>query len=399
MNSWKRPWRELWKKNTQVTQAQGRAPRPEAAANPSVLHDMARTWWWPPALAAHCFGNPSAAAVAERPDSMKALDAVGQRGGGSEAEAPAPLRAADVRALCEGGSQDACLAYGLMAMEGQAGVKQDMQHAADVLRRNCDAGNANSCFFVARLYDGVVGLDGRGLPRSPAQAASHYRRACDGGVGQACFNFAQMLDQGKVPALAGGGGSDRQLQRRVAKFFSLACGHGVAKGCVNLGVMQLDGIAGAASREGDAVKVFRGACQMSEGAGCAFAADVAAAKGDPASRAEAAQLYYEGCRLAHARSCMAQGHMLNQAAADAVADGSVKGEHAMHAKARAIMFFRRACELGDAQGCRRFLKSRDALKVLDTRSEDEKAWLNVTPEEGSEVRSPASLQQAVYGAK
>merc|ERR1712091_713146 len=115
---------------------------------------------------------------------MKALDAVGQRGGGSEAEAPAPLRAADVRALCEGGSQDACLAYGLMAMEGQAGVKQDMQHAADVLRRNCDAGNANSCFFVARLYDGV---------------------------GQACFNFAQMLDQGKVPALAGGGGSDRQL--------------------------------------------------------------------------------------------------------------------------------------------------------------------------------------------
>ena len=33
----------------------------------------------------------------------------------------------------------------------------------------------------------------------------------------------------------------------------------------------------------------------------------------------------------------------------AATDGSVKGEHAMHAKARAVMFFRRACELGDAK--------------------------------------------------
>lgn len=43
--------------------------------------------------------------------------------------------------------------------------------------------------------------------------------------------------------------------------------------------------------------------------------------------------------------------MLNQAAVAAVKDGNVKGEHAMHAKARAVMFFRRACELGDAQVC------------------------------------------------
>lgn len=32
------------------------------------------------------------------------------------------------------------------------------------------------------------------------------------------------------------------------------------------------------------------------------------------------------------------------------------------------------------QSCQRFFKSHDALKVLDTRSPDEKPWLNVTPE-------------------
>jgi len=71
----------------------------------------------------------------------------------------------------------------------------------------------------------------------------------------------------------------------------------------------------------------------------------------------------------------------------------------MHAKARAIMFFRRACELGDAAGCNRFFKSKDALKVLDTRSPDETSWLNVTPEIADDAgpRSPESLQKAVYG--
>ena len=37
-------------------------------------------------------------------------------------------------------------------MEGQAGVKQDMQHAADVLRRTCDAGCAYTFRLGAVIY-------------------------------------------------------------------------------------------------------------------------------------------------------------------------------------------------------------------------------------------------------
>ena len=47
-----------------------------------------------------------------------------------------------------------------------------------------------------------------------------------------------MLDEGKVHADANAS-SQKRLDGRVAKFFALACGHGVAKGCVNYGVMQV----------------------------------------------------------------------------------------------------------------------------------------------------------------
>jgi len=50
--------------------------------------------------------------AADRPDSMRALDQVA-KSARTDAE---PLNAASVRARCEGGDQEACLAYGLMAV-------------------------------------------------------------------------------------------------------------------------------------------------------------------------------------------------------------------------------------------------------------------------------------------
>ena len=100
-----------------------------------------------------------------RPDSMRALDEVtAAMSGGSE-----PLKAADVKAKADDGHTLARLAYGLMLMEGQAGVRQDMQSAADYLRPACAAKNANACFFLGLMHDGLVGVDGRGLPRRPAE--------------------------------------------------------------------------------------------------------------------------------------------------------------------------------------------------------------------------------------
>jgi hypothetical protein len=55
--------------------------------------------------------------------------------------------------------------------------------------------------------------------------------------------------------------------------------------------------------------------------------------------------------------------MLSAVAADAVENKSATSEHALHAKARAVMFYRRACELGDPKGCSIYRKSPEGLKV------------------------------------
>jgi hypothetical protein len=55
--------------------------------------------------------------------------------------------------------------------------------------------------------------------------------------------------------------------------------------------------------------------------------------------------------------------MLSAVAVDAVENKSATSEHALHAKARAVMFYRRACELGDPQGCSIYRKSPEGLKV------------------------------------
>jgi TPR repeat protein len=109
------------------------------------------------------------------------------------------------------------------------------------------------------------------------------------------------------------------------------------QGCVNYGVMLLDGSAGAATADSSAaLKLFQHACRLAEPAGCAAAASTllnraggfsaasnssevnSAAATDSAAAAEA---FYEGCRLGHAGSCVAQGRMLSAAAARAVEKG------------------------------------------------------------------------------
>ena len=65
-----------------------------------------------------------------------------------------------------------------------------------------------------------------------------------------------MLDEGKVHADANAS-SQKRLDGRVAKFFALACGHGVAKGCVNYGVMQVRACMRQVRRESDASTMAR----------------------------------------------------------------------------------------------------------------------------------------------
>eukprot|EP00293_Proteomonas_sulcata_P020550 CAMPEP_0184298278 /NCGR_PEP_ID=MMETSP1049-20130417/9109_1 /TAXON_ID=77928 /ORGANISM="Proteomonas sulcata, Strain CCMP704" /LENGTH=330 /DNA_ID=CAMNT_0026608357 /DNA_START=274 /DNA_END=1266 /DNA_ORIENTATION=+ len=304
---------------------------------------------------------------------MKALDELTKPDGKG-----GKVNFANIRQRCVEGDNAACLAVGLMHMEGSGGAKQDLQAASDTMRKLCSGGGQpKACFYLGRIHDGMVDSNGRGLPRNAFEASTHFKAACDGGVGEGCFNFAQMLDQGRVPGQEKDQ-KNHKHQKRIAKFFRLACEKGIAKGCVNLGVMHIDGT-GVPANPNLAFRFFRGACDLGVGAGCGFAADLIQQEMVQADKSQAAELYYEACKIGHSKSCITQGKLLSAAAAKAVEDGTATGEHALHAKARAIMFYRRACELADAKGCKLFFQSKDALKMIDTRNDDEKSWLNVTP--------------------
>ena len=291
----------------------------------------------------------------QRPDSMRALDeasAALARPGSAE-----PLTAGDIKAQADTGHTLARLAYGLMLMEGQGGVQQDFQAAADYMRPACAAENGNACFFLGLLHDGLVGLDGRGLPRRPAEAGRFYRNACDYGAAQGCYNFAQILDRPRAaprtppgappaamsaaaagaPAAAELSDKERQReQRRIAKFFAMACSGGVGKGCVNLGVMHLDGYGGFAPSALAALPVLQRACKLQEGSGCHYTGDLIMQGAVPGAESHAAELYYAGCRFGSPGACMAQGRMLGQAARAAAEAGTVSGEAALQAKARSV---------------------------------------------------------------
>mmetsp|Transcript_34421 Transcript_34421/g.77621 ORF Transcript_34421/g.77621 Transcript_34421/m.77621 type:complete len:352 (-) Transcript_34421:21-1076(-) len=344
---------------------------------------------------AHCFA-PHAGNFpgASRSDCARALDELSENNGESPQR---NLNSTDVKKMCDDGNHRACFAYALMALEGQGGLSQNVQLAADILRSSCEHGNEKACFYLARVHDGLTGYDGRGLPRDARQAGHYYRKACSMGNGEACYNFGQLLDQGKadlvdVGSKSSGKGnqSDARKQRRVAKFFGLACEKGVSKGCVNLGVMEWEG-KGIPKNEKHALHLFQAACRMGEGAGCGFAGDMLREKvvETQSNNADAAEMYYAGCQNGNARCCLIQAKMLEDAAIDAIKAGTSTGEHALQARARAVMFFRRACELGSALGCKRFLGSNDAFKVIDTRNESEKMWLNVTPQTEESVRTPS----------
>ncbi|EKX49959.1 hypothetical protein GUITHDRAFT_135643 [Guillardia theta CCMP2712] len=340
-------------------------------------------------LFTYCFA-PHAGNFAEasRSDCARALDELSSTNGDLPNR---NLNSNDVKEMCDKGSHRACFAYALMALEGKGGLNQNVQLAADILRSSCEHGNEKACFYLARVTT-VEAFRGTHIR---LMAGEYYRKACTMGNGEACYNYGQLLDQGKGDLVSSKPASTRdrseaRKQKRVAKFFGLACEKGVSKGCVNLGVMEWEG-KGITKNEKHALHLFQAACRMGEGAGCGFAGDMLRERAVETqnNNAEAAEMYYAGCQQGNARCCLIQAKMLEDAAIEAVKAGTSTGEHALQARARAVMFFRRACELGNALGCKRFLGSNDAFKVIDTRNESEKAWLNVTPQTEESIRTPS----------
>jgi hypothetical protein len=89
---------------------------------------------------------------------------------------------AKCRTDCEGGDPRACADWGLHLRE------KDPVQAASVLQRSCEGGNPLAC---ARYGDLLRW--GQGVARDSALANQHYQKACDAGVDEGCAGLSGRL--------------------------------------------------------------------------------------------------------------------------------------------------------------------------------------------------------------
>jgi TPR repeat protein len=67
------------------------------------------------------------------------------------------------------------------------GVARDLNRAAGLFKRACDAGGSGGCLNLGLMYE-----HGRGMPKDRSRAADLFKQACDGGFDPGCKNLARM---------------------------------------------------------------------------------------------------------------------------------------------------------------------------------------------------------------
>jgi TPR repeat protein len=67
------------------------------------------------------------------------------------------------------------------------GVTQDLNRAADLFKKACDAGGSVGCLDLGEMY-----MRGQGVLKDRNRAADLFKKACDAGVHRGCENLARL---------------------------------------------------------------------------------------------------------------------------------------------------------------------------------------------------------------
>lgn len=267
---------------------------------------------------------------------------------------------------CGAGEAWACFGLGRFYLEGDQGVPQDLDRAAELLDRACDGGSAAGCAGLGLLVRDRAGAEdperafelftracddgdaagcqnlayqyalGLGVPKNDLQAAVLYRRACEQGDAIGCYNAGLMHEQGR--------GFLRDPINATADY-QQGCDGGYALACTNLGYLYEHGT-GVAKSEGTAVELYRRGC---EGDGCSPGDPTGCFNMGVAHRDGLGGLSADGAAAVpwFERACDADSGMACANLANLYRDGDgVPAD-----QNRAAELYRRACELGDEASC------------------------------------------------
>lgn len=284
--------------------------------------------------------------------------------------------------LCQQSQGNRCLELARLHLQGE-GVPRDEAQAMSWLRKGCEALEGDACNEVGLSYD-----KGRGVERDPSRASEHFRRACELGNGHGCRNLALYLSSGTANAVdrsqakalnekacaMGLGLACLDLGRllesesdftRSQQLYERGCELGDGDACVQSGRVNHEGKAlgfftrgcklgsqhactqqalrllrEGRTRDEEALKLLRGACEANEGMACESL--------DLENRSGRLSVPYRELRDSLQKSCDA-GNMSTCVRLGVV----LLMPTVVQDKLKAHELYRRACDKGNLEGCTR----------------------------------------------
>lgn len=172
---------------------------------------------------------------------------------------------------------------------------EHIRRAAPELQLACRAGDAGGCSALGVLAE-------LGLGRSPSRTVARglYARACEGGNARGCVNLGK-LDLASDPALHG---------ERASRMFAAACDAGEASGCAALGQLRASGQTVARDVTA-AAGLFGKACAKGSVVACYELAELhrtvdgvnSRRPVEAMDRMRMVELYVKACVAGHAPAC------------------------------------------------------------------------------------------------
>lgn len=255
---------------------------------------------------------------------------------------PSEATAATLREGCDGGAGAACFALGRAHATGQ--LELDQAEARRYFERGCAVGEGRACAALADVE--VRGLGGAVKRRA---GTVHYRAACTAGIAPACLTLARHVEHGEL-GLPADPAAAFDLYRRARSLSEAACAEKKASACGRLGVLLREG-SGGPSETKRGRRLQAEACVAGDAESCRRAAI------GPSGRFDLARVP-EGAAGALREACATDGDacLFLAVIGEVDLEPSCARGHGPSCTAAGLApvdatRLRRACDLGDANGC------------------------------------------------
>ena len=262
---------------------------------------------------------------------------------------------------CEQGFTQACVKLAKMYEKGQ-GIDRSNEKAVEYYGQACSKKDGDGCFNLARMY-----ANGTGAAASASIAFAMYNTLCSAKDQRGCFGMAQLYEIGRgveqnwdtattlytqacnaeyAPACSQMGTMlinipDLADPDAGMAFVQKGCNLGDARGCVQLGVLYLDGRTGTTNIE-KAQKIFVETCEEKIGFGCFQLGKMYdQGLGIEENKDKALELFQKGCDMLNGDSCGMLGYRYLKG-----------GGGVMKSTKEAVRYFDLGCEHGDQKSCR-----------------------------------------------